>query len=102
MYEGECQWKANSRYTGCIDDFLSFPYFDNTSTLDLSCASLVKQIFINNDFECSVLASFYEDKEHILTVFKGDSRDTMCKFKISSMSSFFSYHFLNFKFITCS
>lgn len=75
----ECNWYADSRYTGCrpSDEFLlRFPYFDESSTIDFRCLS-VQQIFIRSDFDCRNIPLIVEHAKNMPSVFVGEA-ETQC------------------------
>lgn len=72
-----CNWYKNSRFVGCIDKHvLRFSYFDTTSSIDLTCAS-VRQIFIQSEFDCNDVPSIIENAKNVPIVFVGDD-ETQC------------------------
>lgn len=72
-----CNWYKNSRFVGCIDKHvLCFSYFDTTSSIDLTCAS-VRQIFIQSEFDCNDVPSIIEYAKNVPIVFVGDD-ETQC------------------------
>eukprot|EP00105_Crassostrea_gigas_P035963 XP_019920111.1 PREDICTED: uncharacterized protein LOC105321441 [Crassostrea gigas] len=78
-----CNWYKNSRFVGCIDKHvLRFSYFDTTSSIDLTCAS-VRQIFIQSEFDCKDVPSIIENAKNVPIVFVGDD-ETQCIISPSS------------------
>nr|XP_022301990.1 cell wall integrity and stress response component 4-like isoform X2 [Crassostrea virginica] len=78
----DCNWYQNSRFGGCIDKHvLRFSYFDTTSSIDLTCAS-VQQIFIQSEFDCNDVPSIIENAKNVPIVFVGDA-ETRCEISSS-------------------
>ena len=67
----DCNWYKNNRFVGCIDKHvLRFLYFDTTSSVDLTSAS-VQQIFIQIEFDCNNVPSIIENAKSAPIVFVG-------------------------------
>ena len=59
-----------------LTNVLCFSYFDTTSSIDLTCAS-VRQIFIQSEFDCNDVPSIIEYAKNVPIVFVGDD-ETQC------------------------